>query len=129
MKQAVLFSRRIALFALVAVCVAGCSTTTSISNSDPHLRPQRVSGEYVRIFDLAKKVAIRIFPDGSMSENASEGLITVTRINFLRGNTQIKITFEKQLDGAYLVHCASAGYGSNPPMVDFSTGQEIYEGI
>jgi S1-C subfamily serine protease len=82
-----------------------------------------VGGEYRSLFNLAKKTAVEVFPDGEMSADPGSGIIVMKRINFLRGDTQIRILFLNERDNTYVVNVSSRGYGSNPPVVDWSTGE------
>ena len=112
-----------ALLLSAVLASAGCTATTSRQNVNPYLRPQVVKGEYRTLFNLAKKAAVESFPDGELESDPEDGTITVTRRNFLRGDTQIRITFLNDTGDSYSVNALSRGFGSNPPIVDWSTGE------
>ena len=115
--------KRIVFLLPLLFVFSGCVATTSINNNNPYLRPMTLAGEYSELFDLAKKIATQVYPDGEMIADPSDGIITVMRINFLRGDTKIKISFTKEDYGHYTVNVSSRGYGSNPPIIDLSTGE------
>lgn len=121
MEKKIIFLTILVLF--TTSLLSGCVSTTSINNHNPYLRPVVLTGEYRDLFNLAKKVATQVYPDGEMSADPSTGIITVMRINFLRGDTKIRISFTKEGDSNYVVNASSRGYGSNPPIIDWSTGE------
>jgi S1-C subfamily serine protease len=112
------------LFTIAAGCfLGGCVASTSYNNSEPYLRPKILEGSYSKLFALVKKVALQTFPDGEMHADSDAGTITITRWNYLRGDTRISITFLTENENSFSVNTTSRGFGSNPPIVDWSTGE------
>jgi hypothetical protein len=101
---------------------SGCvSSETSLRNKNPYLRPMIVTGEYEDLFDLAKEVASIAYSldselDMEMSADPSNGIITVKRNDFRKGDTIINITFTKESENKYTINVSSKGYGMNPPI-------------
>lgn len=117
------FSHTLFYAGVFCIVVSGCSSTTSPQSRDPYLRPVNVEGEFRTLFNLAKRTAYEVFPDGQTEIDAQDGKISVRRGNFLRGDTLIRVQFVHLKGLKYTVQVSSHGYGNNPPIIDWSSGE------
>jgi S1-C subfamily serine protease len=124
-KKVIILMKKIKLLgALFGVLfLISCAARTTLNPNKPEMAPRTITGDFFSIFKIAKNAAYQTFADGQLNANPNDGVITIIRRNLWRGDTIIRITVSDNGDGTFTIYVSSKGYGSNPPMVDWSTGE------